>query len=106
MGEAEAVSLLLLPLAGLVVLEPVEHVLAFDLAELAELCRDLLDLLRVRGSHPSPVQRLQYPYLLLRRVPPRPSRVSLDLYIHICMQQNILKHARDINPSPHGFIVT
>lgn len=80
MSEAEAVALLLLPLAGFVVLEPIEHVLAFDLTVLAELHRDLLDLLRVGSSHPPSVQHLQYSDLLLRRVPTCPSRVCFHLH--------------------------
>lgn len=81
-AEAEAVALLLLSLAGFVVLEPVEHVLSFDLPKLAELSRDLLYLLRVRSAHSSPVQSLQYPYLFLRWIPPCPSRVRLNLRSH------------------------
>lgn len=62
------------------ILKPVEHVLPFDLPILAELSRDLLDLLSVRCPHPSPIQHFQDPDLLLSRVPPGPSRVRFCLH--------------------------
>lgn len=45
----------LLTLAGLVVLEPVEDVLPFDLAEPPELGGDVLDLVGGGGARPPPV---------------------------------------------------
>lgn len=78
-GEGEGAPLLLLAFTGLVVLEPIEDVLALDLAELAELGGDLLDLPGIGGPYPASIQHLQYPYLLLRRIPPRPSWVRLHL---------------------------
>lgn len=56
-------------LAGLVVLEPVEHILALGRAQLPQPPRDLLDLLRGGRADALIVQRLQDRYLLPRRVP-------------------------------------
>jgi hypothetical protein len=67
----EAVLLLPLALAGLVVLEPVEDVLALDGAVLPQPARDLLYLLRAGGAQAVLVQPLQHGHLLLGRVPPR-----------------------------------
>lgn len=61
----------LLPLPGLVVLEPIEDILAFDLAVLAECGGDLLDLIGGRGSDPHVVVEVpQYPYLISSGDPP------------------------------------
>jgi hypothetical protein len=59
-----------LALAGLVVLEPVEDVLALDAAVVGEVRCDLLDLRRVRRPHAAPVHLLQDHQLLRRRAPP------------------------------------
>lgn len=45
----------LLPLSGLVVLEPVEHVLAFDVAVAGEVCGDLLYPWSVGRANSAPV---------------------------------------------------
>ena len=60
----------LLAVPGLVVLEPVEDVLALDLAVEGEVGGDLLDLGGVRGPHPAPVHLLQEHQLLRARAPP------------------------------------
>lgn len=52
-GDGNAATLL--TLSGLVVLEPVEDVLPFDLAEPPELGRDVLDLVSGGGARPPPV---------------------------------------------------
>jgi len=52
-------ELLLLPLPGLVVLEPVEHILPLDLAVLPEPGGDPLDLLR--GGGPDPIDVVELP---------------------------------------------
>lgn len=62
-------ALLVVALAGLVVLEPVEHVLALDLAEGAEMGGDHLDLVGARRPEPGPEQIRQHLHLLGRRVP-------------------------------------
>lgn len=79
MRKAKTVTLLLLPLACLVILEPIEHILAFDLAILSKLSRDLLYLLSVGSPHASSVQHFQYPNLLLRGIPPRPPWMRFHL---------------------------
>jgi hypothetical protein len=62
----------LLALAGLVVLEPIEDVLALDLAVLAQHGGDALDLLRAgRPDVAAVLELLQHPDLLRRRCPPR-----------------------------------
>ena len=65
-AEAAAESL---SLAGLVVLEPVEDVLALDAAVVGEVRRDLLDLRRVGRPHAAPVHLLQDHQLLRRGAP-------------------------------------
>lgn len=82
MRKTKTIALLLLSLPSFVVLKPVKDVFALDLPELTKLSRDLFDLLGIWSSHSSPVQRLQYPYLLLRWIPPRPSRVGFNLHPH------------------------
>lgn len=52
-GDGNAATLL--TLSGLVVLEPVEDVLPFDLAEPTELGGDVLDLVGGGGSRTPPV---------------------------------------------------
>ena len=62
---------LLLPLSGLVVLEPVKDVFALDLAVLAETGRDPLDLLGAGRADAIVVVKLfEDPYLLRRWGPP------------------------------------
>jgi len=77
-GGAAAAGLLLLraeasaetlALAGLVVLEPVEDILALDAAIVGEVRRDLLDLRRVGRPHAAAVHLLQDHQLLRRRAP-------------------------------------
>ena len=68
-GDAAAL-LVVVALAGLVVLEPVEDVLALHLAEGAEVGGDPLDLLRGRRPQARPEQLRQHLHLLSRRVPP------------------------------------
>ena len=61
----------LLPLTSLVVLEPVEDILAFNLAVLPQPSRDPLNLLCTWGSNPIVVVKvLQYPYLVGCGSPP------------------------------------
>ena len=70
--DVEVGEAALLAFAGLVVLEPVEDVLALDLAVLAQHGGDALDLLRVgRPDAAAVVELLEYPDLLGRRRPPR-----------------------------------
>ena len=59
----------LLSLPGFVVLEPVKHILALDLAVEAELRRDLLNLVGARSSQTGPEEIGQDFDLLARRVP-------------------------------------
>jgi hypothetical protein len=73
--DVEVGESLLLALARLVVLEPVEDVLALDLAVLAQHGGDALDLLRRgRPDAAGVVELLEDPELLRRRRPPRPAR--------------------------------
>jgi hypothetical protein len=65
-AEASAETL---TLAGLVVLEPVEDILALDAAIVGEVRRDLLDLRRVGRPHAAAVHLLQDHQLLRRRAP-------------------------------------
>lgn len=70
-----------LPLSSLMVLEPIENILTFDLAIETELRRDLLNLVSGRSSKTGSEQVSQYLQLLHRRVPPpalspRPSSSS------------------------------
>lgn len=58
MAEAEAITLLLLPFACFVVLEPVEHIFPFYFAMLAKLCGDLLYLLCIWGAHSPSIEHL------------------------------------------------
>jgi hypothetical protein len=58
-----------LALTGLVVLEPVEDVLALDAAVVGQVRRDLLDLRRVGRPNAAPVHLLQDHQLLRRRAP-------------------------------------
>lgn len=60
----------LLPLPSLVVLEPIENVLALDLAVETELRRDLLNLISGGRSKACSKQIRQYLQLLHRRIPP------------------------------------
>ena len=59
----------LLAVPGLVVLEPVEDVLALDAAVAGEVRRDLLDLRRVGRPHAAAVHLLQDHQLLRSRAP-------------------------------------
>lgn len=81
-SETETVALLFLTLSCFVVLKPIKHILAFDLAVVAELGGDVLDLLRIGSPHSSPIKRLQYPNLFLRGIPPRTPGVRLHLVLH------------------------
>jgi len=65
-AEASAEAL---TLAGLVVLEPVEDILALDAAIVGEVRRDLLDLRRVGRPHAAAVHLLQDHQLLRSRAP-------------------------------------
>jgi hypothetical protein len=69
-GRAAAALLVAVALAGLVVLEPVEDVLALHLAERAEVGGDALDLLRGWCAQPLAEELHQDLHLLRRRVPP------------------------------------
>ena len=69
-GGAAAALLVVVALAGLVVLEPVEDVLALHLAEGAEVGGDALDLLRGGRPQPRAEELRQDLHLLRRRVPP------------------------------------
>jgi len=75
-GRAAAALLVVVALAGLVVLEPVEDVLALHLAEGAEVGGDALDLLRAGRAQPRAEELRQDLHLLRRRVPPP----ALDAY--------------------------
>lgn len=59
-----------LPLPSLVVLEPIENVLALDLAVETELRRDLLNLISGGSSKTGSKQIRQYLQLFHRRIPP------------------------------------
>jgi hypothetical protein len=74
--RAAAALLVVVALAGLVVLEPVEDVLALHLAEGAEVGGDALDLLRAGRPQPRAEELRQDLHLLRRRVPPP----ALDAY--------------------------
>lgn len=71
-----------LPLPSLMILEPIENVLALDLAVETELRGDLLNLISGRSSKTSSKQISQYLQLLHRGIPspalcPRPSSSSV-----------------------------
>jgi hypothetical protein len=88
--DVEVGESLLLALARLVVLEPVEDVLALDLAVLAQHGGDALDLLRRgRPDAAGVVELLEDPELLRRRRPPRPARPA---------------HGRHAAAAPHAHV--
>lgn len=72
--EGQALLLLFLPLPRLVILEPVKHVLPFNVPVRLQPGSDLLYLLRRRRPYPLLVPVLQHGYLFLGRVPPRTRR--------------------------------
>ena len=67
---SDSFLLLLLPLPGLVILKPVEHILPFDVTIRPQPSSYLLYLLSSWCPYSLLVQVLQHAYLLLRRVPP------------------------------------
>jgi hypothetical protein len=69
-GRAAAALLVVVALPGLVVLEPVEDVLALHLAERAEVGGDALDLLCARRAQTRAEELRQDLHLLRGRVPP------------------------------------
>ena len=78
--ESKSLLLLLLPLPGFMILEPVKDVFALDVAIISEPCSDLLNLLSSWGSQPLLVQALQHVYLLLRWIPSRPSISNILIF--------------------------
>lgn len=64
----------LLSIPGLVILEPIEHILPFNLTIQSELCSNLLNLRRARGPYTRLVHLLQYHQLVRSRAPPWWSR--------------------------------
>ena len=80
MTKTQTVALLLLPLTCFMVLEPVKHVLPFDLPILAELCSYLFYLLCIRSTHSASIQHLQDPNLFLGWIPPRPTWMCFHLH--------------------------
>lgn len=66
---SKALLLLLLPLPSLVILKPIEHILALNVAINPKPSCDLLNLLCSWGPQTLPVQALKHVYLFLGGVP-------------------------------------
>lgn len=67
---SQILLLLFLPLTRFMILEPIEHVFAFNGAISFEPTGYLLYLFSTWGSCPLLVQAFKHAYLFLRRVPP------------------------------------
>lgn len=88
-SKALLLLLLLLPLPGLMVLEPVKDIFALDVPIIPKPCSNLLNLFCSWGSQPILVQALEHVYLLLCWVPSRPSISKILIAtLHSFLQEN------------------
>lgn len=91
-----AFLLLFLPLPGFMVLEPIEHILPFYMPIRFESACYLLYLIRRGGSHPLPIQLLQYVDLLSGGIPSRARMSASNHHLYHTLLISTRKH----NPEP------
>lgn len=82
MWKTKTIAFLFLSLTGFMILKPIENVLSFDLAIVAELGSDVFNLLGIRSPHSSTIKHLQYPYLFLGWIP----SCSSWMRFHSCLE--------------------